>query len=44
MVYKDMPLEEARRLFEELKEREPPKDYIPHIKVKPKITILVEKQ
>jgi hypothetical protein len=37
-----MPLKEARQLFEELKEREPPKDYIPHIKVKPKITILAE--
>jgi hypothetical protein len=34
-----MPLDQARQLFKELKEREPRKDYIPHIKSKPKISI-----
>jgi hypothetical protein len=40
MVYKDIPLKEARQLFNELKSEETKEDdYIPKIKRKSKITI-----
>ena len=40
MVYKDIPLKEAKQLFSELKSQESKEDnYIPKIKKKVKITI-----
>jgi hypothetical protein len=44
MVYKDIPLKEARQLFNELKSEELKEDnYIPKIKRKLKITIPASK-
>jgi hypothetical protein len=39
MLYKDLPVEQARPLFDQIKNSPPPQDYIPKIVARPKIKI-----